>query len=148
MQAILHFSDSAFAGIWKTFPCSSSSVLMQYRTPLANSLRQQTLFRRPNFITQLYSSFTRRWLSVSMKLPRDLVLLFRPNVRLPEVELSLEVAPATQKNTVARNRQAIAPQMKPKAIWPSDADWPLARKLLRPITKLALPNRQRWQLSQ
>ena len=90
---------------------------------------------------QLYSSFTRRWLSVSMKLPRDLVLLFRPKVRLPDVVLSLEVAPAKQKNTVARKRQAIAAQMKPKAICPSDADWPLARKLFRPMTKFALPNR-------
>ena len=75
-----------------------------------------------------------------MKLPRDLVLLFRPKVPLLDVLLFFDVTPATQKSTVARKRQAIAAQMKPKAIWPSDADCPLARKLFRPITKSALAN--------
>ena len=59
--------------------------------------------------------------SLSMKLPLDLVLvLFRP--RNPDLDESfLEEDPARQKSTEAMRRQAIAPQMKPKASWPSVA---------------------------
>ena len=65
-----------------------------------------------------------------MKLPRDLVLLFRPKL-LP---LFFDVTPATQNKIVARNRQAMAAQIKPKAISPSEAVIPLAMKSFRPIT--------------
>lgn len=103
----------------------------------------------PNrYNSQLYSSFTRRWLSLSIKLPRSLVVFFRLYL-LPVfavVVLSFfEVTPAIQNETVARNKAAMAAHMKPKAYWPRVAVWPLAMKLFRPITYAALDEISRAQ---
>ena len=63
-----------------------------------------------------YSSFTRLWLSESMKLPRERVLALRPNL-LPlrgERVLSLETAPPTQKRTMQMKKAAKAAQVQAK----------------------------------
>jgi hypothetical protein len=60
----------------------------------------------------LYSSFTRLWDSLSIKLPRERVLLLRPNL---EPELLFEDPPAVQRSTPAMKRHVTAAHMKPKA---------------------------------
>lgn len=97
-------------------------------------------------ITYENSSFAtmgRFWLSVSMKLPLDLVVFLRPKYpRLLPVEavvlLFFEVTPATKKMTMARKKHATAAHMKPKAYLPRLAVWPFELKLFRPLTKAAL----------
>ena len=97
-----------------------------------------------------YSSLTRRWLSLSMKLPRFRVLFFRwkrlnrPPDRLffrvegPRLDLRLGAAPPRQKRIVERSRQAVAAHMKPKLYLPRSAERPADRKLWRPRTNAAL----------
>jgi hypothetical protein len=43
-----------------------------------------------------------------------------------------------QNSTAEMSRAAHAPQLKPKAYWPMLADWLLAMKALRALTKVAL----------
>lgn len=89
------------------------------------------------------SSFTtigRLWLSVSMKLPLDLVVFLRPKypclLPVEEVEalLFFDVTPATQNKTMARKKHATAAHMKPKAYLPKVAVSPFELKLFRPLT--------------
>lgn len=97
-------------------------------------------------VTYEYSSFTtigRLWLSVSMKLPLDLVVFLRPKypfLLLVEVValLFFEVTPATQNMTMARKKHATAAHINPKAYLPKVAVWPFELKLFRPLTKAAL----------
>jgi hypothetical protein len=62
-----------------------------------------------------YSSLTRRWLSLSMKLPRLRVLLLRPKYDFLALRLGsfLPTLPPTQNRMVAMRKQAKAPQVKP-----------------------------------
>ena len=79
--------------------------------------------------------------SLSMKLPRLLVLFcLLPN--RPPLDFflppELDVAPPTQRKTVARNRHATAAHMKPKLYFPMFADVPADLNALRPCTNAAL----------
>lgn len=56
-------------------------------------------------------------------------------------DLRKEVAPPTQKRTVASSRHAVAAHMKPKLYFPRSADLPMERKLRRPRTYAALMER-------
>lgn len=81
--------------------------------------------------------------SLSMKLPRLLVLFcLRPNRPRPELfpPLELDVAPPTQRKTIARKRHATAAHMKPKLYFPSVAVVPADLNALRPCTNAALCN--------
>lgn len=77
-----------------------------------------------------------------MKLPRLLVLfcLFPKRPLDFVLPLELDVAPPTQRKTMARKRHATAAHMKPKLYFPSVAVVPAALKSLRPCTNAALRN--------
>jgi hypothetical protein len=70
-----------------------------------------------------YSSLTRLWLSLSMKLPRLRVLFLRPKYDFLALRLGsfLPTLPPTQKSTVATRKQANAPQVKLYAYVPMRA---------------------------
>lgn len=116
----------------------STSNLLPFAKLLSLS---HILSRLPEF---QYSSLTLRWLSLSIKLPRFLVFFFLPNANLLRArgvvvvvclaDLREEVAPPTQKRTVASSRHAVAAHMKPKLYFPRSADLPMERKLRRPRT--------------
>lgn len=79
--------------------------------------------------------------SLSMKLPRFLELFcLVPNRPPPDFFLppELDVAPPTQRNTIARKRHATAAHMKPKLYFPSVAVVPADLNALRPCTNAAL----------
>ena len=80
--------------------------------------------------------------SLSIKLPRFLELFcFLPNRPLLELLLpppELDVAPPTQRKTIARKRHATAAHMKPKLYFPRFADVPADLNALRPWTYAAL----------
>ena len=96
------------------------------------------------YLAYEYSSFTtRRWLSLSIKLPLDLVLFLRPKKDLPPVrfvyvESFRPAAPPAQKSAVERNKHATAVHMNANALTPTLAAWLLALKLFLPITYAAL----------
>ena len=81
--------------------------------------------------------------SLSMKVPRFLELFcLLPNRPPPDcfLPLELDVAPPTQRKTIARKRQATAAHMKPKLYFPSVAVVPADLNAFRPFTKAALCN--------
>lgn len=87
-----------------------------------------------------------------MKLPRDRAVFFRPKNDRPPLCRAfgsfLDVAPARQNKTVARNRHAMAAQKKPNASLPNVAFCPPAINSLRPCTYSALQRVSRrilWQ---
>ena len=79
--------------------------------------------------------------SLSMKLPLFLELFcLLPNRPPPDLflPLELEVAPPTQRKTMARKRHATAAHMKPKLYFPRLAAVPADLNALRPCTNVAL----------
>ena len=79
--------------------------------------------------------------SLSMKLPLFLELFcFLPNRPPPDLFLPLEpdVAPPTQRKTMARKRHTTAAHMKPKLYFPRLAAVPADLNALRPCTNAAL----------
>ena len=87
--------------------------------------------------------------SLSMKLPLFLELFcLLPNRPPPDLFLPLEpdVAPPTQRKTMARKRHATAAHMKPKLYFPRLAAVPADLNALRPCTNAALCNVSEPQL--
>ena len=79
--------------------------------------------------------------SLSIKLPLFLEFFcFLPNRPPPDLFLPLEpdVAPPTQRKTMARKRHATAAHMKPKLYFPRLAAVPADLNALRPCTNAAL----------